>query len=363
MKNLKPQNLNTKLPRLISGIQPTGRLHIGNYLGALKNFVDLQNSGKYECYFFIADLHALTENPKPEELKKNIVSLAADYLAAGLNPKKSTIFIQSFSSAVTELAWTLSAITPLGELNRMTQFKEKSSNFKLLTSNFEPRTPNFELRTFINTGLFTYPVLMAADILLYDAEFVPVGEDQLQHLELARTLARKFNNRFGPASGGTSKTFVEPKPILTETPRVMSLDDPHKKMSKSRPEGCLFLDDSQVEMREKIKKAVTDSGREIKFNPEKKPAISNLIGIFSALTDAPIKDIEKKYKNKGYGDFKKELAEAVIEYFAPFRKTSGVLQARETQKIKTILKTGAKKANIIASRKLMEVKNKLGLSF
>lgn len=327
-------------PRLISGIQPTGKLHIGNYLGALKNFVDLQNSGKYDCYFFIADLHALTENPDAKNLNENILNLAVDFLAAGLDSKKSTIFIQSQSSVLAELFWILSVLTPFGESSRMTQFKEKS----------------IVQKQNVNVGLFIYPILMAADILLYDAEFVPVGEDQLQHLELARTLARKFNKKFG-------QTFKEPKPILTETSRVMSLDDPAKKMSKSRPEGCLFLDDSPAEIKEKIKKAVTDSGREVKYDLEKKPAISNLIGIFSALSGAPIKLIEKKFKNKGYGEFKKELAEAVIEYFAPFQKTSGVLRTSDAKKLKNILETGAKKANIVAVAKIKEVKNKIGLNF
>lgn len=327
-----------KKPVLISGIQPTGRLHIGNYLGALKNFVELQNSGKYECYFFVADLHALTENPVAKDLNVNITNLAADFLAAGLDPKKSTIFIQSQISVLTELFWILSVLTPFGELGRMTQFKEKAVVQKKN----------------VNSGLYYYPVLMAADILLYDAEFVPVGEDQLQHLELARTLARKFNKKFG-------RTFKEPKPVLTETPRVMSLDDPNKKMSKSRPEGCLFLDDSPAVVREKIKKAVTDSGREIKYDLEKKPAISNLLGIYSALNGVSMKEIEKKFKNKGYGEFKKELAAAAIEYLEPFQKTSDVLRTSDVQKLKSFLKIGAKKANIVAGQKIKEVKKKIGL--
>ncbi|MEK7086816.1 MAG: tryptophan--tRNA ligase, partial [Patescibacteria group bacterium] len=230
-------------PILISGIQPTGKLHLGNYLGVLKNFVELQNSGKYECYFFIADLHSLTENFDPAEKPKQILDLATDYLAAGLDPKKSIIFIQSQIPTHSELTWILNAITPMGELNRMTQFKEKSE--------IAPKN--------VNVGLFDYPVLMAADVLLYDTQFVPVGDDQLQHLELTRTLARKFNGKFG-------KTFIEPKALLTETPRLMSLDEPKKKMSKSRPTGCLFIDDSPSTIRAKIKTAVTDSGKEIKYD-------------------------------------------------------------------------------------------------
>jgi tryptophanyl-tRNA synthetase len=267
-------------PLLISGIQPTGRLHIGNYLGALKNFVDLQNSGEYQCYFFIADLHSLTEDFAPKEKAEQILELTADFLAAGIVSKKSTIFLQSQIPAHSELAWIFNTITPLGELRRMTQFKDKA----------ETQKQN------VNAGLLTYPTLMAADILLYDAKFVPVGEDQLQHLELARTLARKFNARFG-------KTFIEPQPILTQTPRVMSLTSPHKKMSKSEPSGCLFIDDFPEEIKKKIARATTDSGSEIKYSPGKKAGISNLLEIYSALSSEPIEKIEKKFKGKGYAEF------------------------------------------------------------
>ncbi|KKU15703.1 MAG: Tryptophan-tRNA ligase [Candidatus Jorgensenbacteria bacterium GW2011_GWA2_45_9] len=264
-------------PRLIAGIQPTGKLHIGNYLGALKNFVELQNSEKYDCLFFVADLHSLTDPlgwNKPKEKQKQIEDVVLSYLAAGLDPKKSVLFLQSDVPTHSELAWVLNTITPMGELFRMTQFKEKTETHAE------------------NTGLFTYPTLMAADILLYDAGFVPVGDDQLQHLELTRTLARKFNTRFG-------KTFTEPKPLLTEVPRLMSLDMPDKKMSKSRAEGCLFLDDSPNEIRNKIKRAVTDSENSVVYAPEKRPAISNLLLIFSALGGVKIKELESRYKNKG----------------------------------------------------------------
>jgi tryptophanyl-tRNA synthetase len=323
-------------PILISGIQPTGRLHLGNYLGALKNFVELQNSGKYECYFFIADLHALTENPKTKDLSVNIINLAADFLAAGLNPKKSTIFIQSQVPACTELAWIFNTIIPIGELERMTQYKEKKS---LIASH----------KSFVNIGLLTYPLLMAADILLYDAEFVPVGEDQLQHLEITRTLARKFNSRYG-------KTFVEPQALLTKTPRLMSLNDPIKKMSKSQSEGCLFLDDSPKEIETKIKRAVTDSGSEIKYNAQNKPGISNLLSIYEALSDLPIKKLEDKYRGKGYGEFKSELAKIVIDSLKPFRETK-----INDKKIKSTLNAGAKKARKIALAKIKKIKEKLGL--
>ena len=326
-----------KKPVLISGVQPTGKLHIGNYLGAIKNFVDLQNSGKYECYFFIADLHSLTKEFSKSELEGNIRDVVLSYFAAGLNPQKSVIFFQSQIPAHAELTWVLNAITPFGELRRMTQFKDKSEH--------QPQN--------INVGLFDYPVLMAADILLYDAKFVPVGEDQLQHLELARTLVRKFNAKFG-------KTFVEPKPILTEIPRLISLDDPTKKMSKSRPAGCLFLDDSPEVMREKVKSAVTDSGKDVKYNEKNKPAISNLMKIYETFSGEPPKSIEEKFKGKGYGLFKTDLAEVIIKGLAPFQKKKQELQ-KNPDKIKNILQEGGEYAAAVASKKLKEVKKKIGL--
>lgn len=336
-------------PILISGIQPTGKLHLGNYLGALKSFVKLQNSGKYNCYFFIADFHALTENPKAKDLSVNIRNLAADFLAAGLDPKKSTIFVQSQISAHSELAWILNTITPMGELRRMTQFKEKTSEAfvkqRKLTGEGE----------ILNVGLFSYPVLMTADILLYDAQFVPVGADQLQHLELARTIARKFNAKFG-------KTFIEPKAILTEASRIMSLDDPAQKMSKSRPAGCVFLDDSPKIIREKLARAVTDSGHEIKYDLVNKPAISNLLTIYSSLTNKPIKILEKKYIGQGYADFKKDLAETIIASLKLFQKKKSQLKP-QTSNLKTILKAGARKAQKRAQSKLREIKKKAGLFF
>jgi tryptophanyl-tRNA synthetase len=324
-------------PILISGIQPTGKLHIGNYLGALKNFVALQNSGRYRCYFFIADLHSLTEDFEPKEKSEQILDLLLDYLAVGIDPKKSVIFIQSQVAAHTELGWILNTLTPFGELSRMTQFKEKSA----------------AQRKNINVGLFDYPALQAADILLYKAEFVPVGEDQLQHLEFTRTLARKFNNRFG-------KIFPEPKPLLTETPRLMSLDNPHKKMSKSRPEGCLLLDDSPQVIREKIKKAVTDSGHEIKYDLKNKPAISNLMKIYQAMSETSLKNIEKRYRDKGYGDFKKDLTEIIIACLSPFQERKKRL-SKQPQKVGKILETGAKKAGVAAEETMKEIKKKVGL--
>lgn len=322
-------------PVLVSGIQPTGRLHVGNYLGALKNFVDLQNSGKYQCYFFLADLHALTENPAPDDLAVNIKMLTADYLAAGLDPKKSVIYQHSQIPAHAELAWIFNTITPLGELERMTQFKDKSE------------------RQSVNAGLLDYPALMAADILLYDAHFVPTGNDQDQHLELTRTLARKFNTKFG-------KTFVEPKGLHTNTPRVMSLENPGKKMSKSSPAGCLFMDDSPEEIKAKVSRAVTDSGSEIKHSPHK-PGISNLLEIYAGLASAEVHTIEKKFTGKNYGEFKRALAELVADHFADFRKKKKALLASPA-KLEQVLNAGSAKASKVANRKIADVKERVGLT-
>lgn len=326
-------------PILISGIQPTGRLHLGNYLGALKNFVALQNSGKYTCYFFIADLHSLTEEFDPKEKSKQILELAADYLAAGLDPKKSVIFLQSAIPAHSELAWILNTITPMGELERMTQFKDKSKR----------QQEN------INAGLFTYPTLMAADIILYDTEVVPVGEDQDQHLELARTLARKFNSRFG-------ETFKEPKALHTQAPRIMDLRTPEKKMSKSDPQGCLFLDDSPEEIKAKIQRAETDSHASIEFDPRGRPGMSNLLLIYSELSGAPKEKLVQEFKGKGYAEFKTKLGEFIADHFAGFRKKKVELMKTPAE-LKTALASGSKKASRIAKVKIAEIKKKIGIAF
>ncbi len=323
-------------PVLISGIQPTGRLHLGNYLGALKNFVDLQNSGKYDCYFFIADLHALTENPAAEDLRKNITSLTADFLAIGLDPKKSIIFLQSTVPAHSELDRILQSLAPFGEARRMTQFKEKGGE-----------------QENANVGLFTYPILMSADILLYDANVVPVGEDQLQHLEFARTLARKFNNKFG-------QTFIEPKALMTATPRLMSLDDPSKKMSKSRPAGCLFIDDEPKDIEAKIRSAVTDSGSKVKYDEKEKPGVSNLLSIMAGLSGKSIATLEQEFTGANYGKFKQALVDLVSDYFASFRKKKTALLG--SSKLIKILNSGSKKAERVASKKISEVKKKIGLA-
>lgn len=318
-------------------MQPTGRLHVGNYLGALKNFVDLQNSGEYQCYFFLADLHALTEGPEPRTLGENILNLAANYLAAGLDPKKSLIYQQSLIPAHSELAWILDTVTPMGELERMTQYKDKAAR----------QAAN------VNAGLLTYPVLMAADIILYDAKFVPVGDDQLQHLELTRTVARRFNARFG------GDTFIEPKGVLTQTPRVMSLKDPLKKMSKSDPESCLFIDDSPEDIRKKLARAVTDSDGAILYDPEKKPGLSNLLEIYGAFEGKDPHAVAIEFEGKQYSDLKAALAELIAGHLAEFRAKKTRLLAKPAA-IKKILAAGSKKATVVADRKMAEVKKKVG---
>jgi tryptophanyl-tRNA synthetase len=329
-------------PILVSGIQPTGKLHIGNYLGALKNFVALQNSGKYQCYFFVADLHSLTEDFDPKEKPAQIRDLVADMLSAGIDPKKSVIFTQSAIPENSELAWILNTITPFGELRRMTQFKDKSEH--------APEN--------INLGLFDYPVLMAADIILYDAKFVPVGDDQLQHLEFTRTLARKFNNKYPGRAGG--ETFIEPQPIITSASRIMSLDEPKKKMSKSRPAGCLFIDDSPEVIRKKIMSAVTDSGNEVKYDPENKPAISNLIRLYGGIINRITQQIEQKFAGASYSEFKKSLAEEIVKSLVPFQKKKKEFLKNAGLINKTVA-AGNKKAALAAQKKIKEVKKKIGL--
>lgn len=359
-------------PVLISGIQPTGTLHIGNYLGALKNFVTLQNTGKYQCFFFIADHHSLTEDYNPKEKPAQVMDVALSFLAAGIDPKRSTIFVQSAVPAHTELAWILNTITPMGELLRMTQVKnkgglsEKSKKDLILSLDKDIGYKNIDIdmrlseilreitkEESMNFGLLDYPVLMAADILLYNTSVVPVGDDQDQHLELTRTLARKFNAKFG-------KTFMEPKALHTEVPRLMSLDDPAKKMSKSRPAGCLFLDDSSKIIREKIARATTDSGKEVTYDPERKPGVSNLIRIYANLTGTTVKAVTALYDGKGYAEFKRELAEIVVASLEPFQKKKKKL-AGQPALLRKVLQAGNKKTNAVAEKKLGEVKKKIGL--
>jgi tryptophanyl-tRNA synthetase len=326
-------------PILVSGIQSSGKSHIGNYLGMLKQAVELQNSGGYSCYYFIADLHSLTEYPESSrEQERRILEITADALAAGLDPKRSVIFQQSQVPAHSELAWIFMTITPEGELRRMTQYKDKAIAKQLDA----------------NAGLLMYPALMAADILLYDAKFVPVGEDQLQHLELTRTIARKFNSRFG-------RTFSEPKAILTKTARVMSLKNPEKKMSKSQPETCLFLDDSPDAIEAKIKSAVTDSGSEVKYDIHGKPGISNLLDIYAALSGDSIEALERRFAGKNYGEFKRALITLIADHFADFRKKKAALVKKPSSLVKT-LEDGSKKAALVANKKMAQVKKRLGLA-
>ena len=323
-------------PTIVSGLKPSGELHIGNYLGMLKQAVDLQNSLKYNCFYFIADYHALTLKYKPEEKREEIFKMAIDALAAGLDPKKSIIFIQSHIPEHANLTWIFNTITPVSRLQAMIEYKEKIQ---------EGQKPN--------TGLLDYPVLMAADILLYKADFVPVGEDQLQHLELTRDIARIFNRRFG-------FTFKEPQALLAKAPRIMSLDNPHKKMSKTLPQGCLYLSDSPKIIRDKVKAAVTDSGREIGYDLERRPAISNLVLLYSEFSEIPIPEVVKKFKGKTYLEFKKDLAEVIIKKLQPVQERRLKLMKNKKQVTK-ILADGAKKAQAVAQATMKEVRKKVGL--
>lgn len=321
--------------RILSGIQPTGSIHIGNYLGAIKNWVKLQD--EYDSIFCIVDLHALTIPEMTKQMQKNIFDSATTLLAAGLNPKKCIIFVQSHVPEHTQLTWLLNTVTPIGELERMTQFKEKAKQF----------------RKSINMGLFDYPVLMAADILLYQTDTVPVGQDQRQHVELARIIARKFNRQFG-------KVFTIPESLIYKSgARIMSLADPNKKMSKSVPQGYLTMTDSPNSIRQKIKKAVTDSGKEIKYTPQK-PAIANLINIYAVFSNLSFNEIERKYKNKGYAQFKEDLAEIVIKGLKSFQDKKKALEKKPSY-VKKVLQDGAKKAQPIAQKTLAQVKQKMGL--
>lgn len=323
--------------RIVSGIQPTGSIHIGNYLGAIKQWLDLQK--QEDCIFFIADLHSLTIPYDEDKLQENILETAITYLALGIDPQKSIFFVQSDIKEHSELCWLLNTITPLGELERMTQFKEKAKQFK----------------KDINAGLLTYPILQAADIMMYKGMAVPVGKDQVQHIELTRTIARKFNSKFG-------KVFPEPKALLSKTgAKIMSLNNPKKKMSKSLGSQSyisLFEDPKSIE--KKIMSAVTDTGKKIKYDEKKKPGISNLLTIYSLFSGKTIKELEKKFNKKGYADLKKSLAELLIEELGKFRKKREEFLARKVY-VKETLKLGAKRAQNIADTTISEVHQKMGL--
>jgi len=323
--------------RVFSGIRPTGELHIGNYWGAIRQWIELQE--KHDCVFCIVDLHAITTPYQPENLQKNILELTIAYLAAGVDPEKCILFIQSQVKEHSELAWLLGTFTPLGELKRMTQFKEKSK-----------KQPEY-----VNAGLLNYPLLMAADILLYKTDLVPVGIDQEQHVELTREIARKFNKTFG-------EVFKEPKSLLPKIgQKIMSLQNPKKKMSKTDdPLGCVGLFDEPEEIKKKIMSAVTDLGRIIKYDPIKKPGISNLLTIYSLFSGKKIESLEKNFKGRGYEEFKKALSQLLIETLEPLRKKRKELLQREVY-VKEILTQGKNRAQVIAQSTLQEVKKKMGL--
>ena len=383
--------------RIFSGAQPTGELHIGNYLGALKNWVALQD--EYESFFCIVNLHAITLPQDPKRLRQKTLDLARIYLAAGINPEKSTVFIQSDIPEHAELAWVLSSVARMGELERMTQFKDKSRKTVQEASSNPYEDPIFEVLEIINgrsefppddldrlrlrfinampiderfvgflnaarnsylrrneragVGLFTYPLLMAADILLYQTDLVPIGQDQKQHLELTRDLAERFNRDFG-------ETFKIPEAFIPPVgAKIMSLQDPTKKMSKSdeNANGSIFLLDDADTIARKIKRAVTDSGTDIKFDATR-PAITNLLTIFQLLTGKSPEECESHFAGKGYGQFKTQLAEAVVEFLRPFQER---VKQFDDATLDSILKPGAEKARAIASETLRDVYAKIGV--
>ncbi len=323
--------------RIFSGIRPTGDLHIGNYIGAIRQWIDLQNEN--DCVFCIVDLHAITTPYSPKDLHDNILSQAVTYLALGLDPEKCILFIQSHVKEHAELAWLLGTITPMGDLKRMTQYKEKSSKHK----------------EYINAGLFNYPILMAADILLYKTETVPVGEDQVQHVELARTIAKKFNSQFG-------KTLKVPEVKLQKSgARIMSLQNPKSKMSKTdSDQGCIGIFEDSESIKKKIMKAVTDTGKTVKFDPVRKPGISNLLTIYGAFKDVSIKEAEEEMKDKSYAEFKSIVADTLINHLQPLRDKKDELTSREVY-VQEILKSGARRAETIAQSTMIEVRKNMGL--
>ncbi len=325
------------MKRLFSGIQPSGTITLGNYLGALKHFVAMQDD--YECFFCIVNQHAITVPQDPNELRKNIRQLAALYLASGIDHNKATVFVQSEVPAHAQLGWILQCLSYIGELERMTQFKDKAKG-----------------KEAVSAALLTYPPLMAADILLYNADIVPVGEDQKQHLELTRDLAERFNNRFGPI-------FTIPEVSIPKVgARIMSLNDPTKKMSKSNPNPKSYISmlDSEDAIRKKIRSAVTDSEGTIRYDEKEKPAISNLLSIYALCSGKTIAELEEQYEGKGYGAFKTDLAEVIIETLKPIQERYNELI--DSDELDDILDQGAEKANAIAVEMLKKVERAIGLS-
>jgi tryptophanyl-tRNA synthetase len=324
------------MKRVFSGVQPTGNIHIGNYLGALKQFVELQ--AENQCIYCIVDLHSITVPQEPAELKKSTLDVAALYMAVGIDPAKSVIFVQSDVSGHAELSWILTCNSYMGELSRMTQFKDKSKG--------QESAP---------TGLFTYPLLMAADILLYDTDIVPVGSDQKQHIELSRDIAIRVNNKY-------KNTFVVPDGrFLKEGARVMSLDEPESKMSKSaeNPLSRISLLDDDGKIKKAIMRATTDSEGSVRYDVSEKPGISNLLTIYSAFSGISIEELERKYENHGYGDFKKDLVEVTVDALRPIRERFH--EVRNSGELVETLKNGAERASAISRETINRVKKNFGL--
>ena len=321
--------------RIFSGIQPSGELTLGSYMGAIKNWVALQD--EYDCIYCIVDMHAITVRQNPAELRRRSVAQLAQYIACGLDPEKNIMFIQSHVPQHAELGWILGCYTQFGELSRMTQFKQKA----------QQHADN------ITAGLFTYPVLMAADILLYQADLVPVGEDQRQHVELTRDIAQRFN-------GVYSDTFTLPEAFIPQMgARIMSLGNPGNKMSKSDPDGCVYLLDQPEEIQRKFKRAVTDSVTAVRFDKDSKPGVSNLLTIYCAATGKTIAEAEEDFAGQGYGVFKPAVADAVVELLRPIREESGRLLADKAY-LEGIYREGARRAQYLASKTLAKVQRKVG---
>ena len=323
--------------RMLSGIQPSGDLHLGNYLGAIRNWG--ARSDQFECFYFMADMHTITVRQNPADLRRRTLEQLAQYIACGLDPGKNTLFIQSHVHQHAELGWVLNCYTMFGELSRMTQFKDKAAK----------HAEN------VNGGLFTYPSLMASDILLYQPDYVPVGEDQKQHCELTRDIARRFNGIYGDV-------FKIPEPYIPETgARVMSLNAPDTKMSKSIPEGCVFLMERPEDIQRKFKRAITDSDTEncVRYDREKKPGVANLMSIYSACTGMTYQEIEAQFRGQGYGKFKPAVADAVVETLRPIREEATRL-LKDKAYLEGVYRNGAERAGYVAEKTLRKVYKKIG---
>ena len=328
---------NTAKKVMLSGIQPSGDLHLGNYLGAIKTWAE--RAEQFDCYYFMADMHTITVRQTPADLRRRTLEQLAIYIACGLDPEKNTLFVQSHVPAHAQLGWVLDCYTMFGELSRMTQFKDKSAK----------NADN------INAGLFTYPSLMAADILLYQPDYVPVGEDQKQHCELTRDIARRFNGSYGDV-------FKIPEPYIPkEGARVMSLNMPESKMSKSIPDGCVFLMEKPEDIMRKFKRAVTDCETAVKFDKENKAGISNLLSIYCAATGKTLTEAEKEFAGQGYGIFKPAVGESVVELLRPIREESERIMADKAY-LEGIYKEGASRAQYLANKTLSRVYRKIGFA-